>query len=236
MRMVVPSGLRRYRRHRGLRTLHGLVATGDEFDHAIQQSTFGRSCRLGGPVYVHDSTIGDYTYLEIGCRISSADVGKFCAVAPYSLIGLAAHPTSMVSIHPLFYRHQPEFGYDFVEEDRLQEFSRTRIGNDVWIGAGVAIKDGVTVGDGAIIGAGAVVTTDVPPYAIYGGVPARLIRHRFDEETIDLLLESRWWDRDVEWLRAHAEAFRDVGMFQAVLENELRHGDMHLLGSRAAAS
>jgi acetyltransferase-like isoleucine patch superfamily enzyme len=182
-------------------------------------------------VYVFDSTIGDFTYLEVGCRLSGADVGKFCAIAPYSLIGLAAHPTDLVSTHPLFYRHQPEFGYDFVERDRLQELSRTRIGNDVWVGAGVAVKDGIRVGDGAIIGAGAVVTTDVPPYAIFGGVPARLIRYRFDEETIALLLQSRWWDRDGEWLRAHSEDFADVSRFKRLVEEEIatagagsRHG------------
>lgn len=221
VRSVVPSGLRRHRRHRRLRKLHGFVSLGDDFEHAIQRATFGRACRLGGPVYVFDSTIGDFTYLEVGCRISSADVGKFCALAPYSLIGLAAHPTDMVSTHPLFYRHQPEFGYDFVERDRRQELSRTRIGNDVWVGAGVAVRDGITVGDGAIIGAGAVVTTDVPAYAIYGGVPARLIRYRFDVETIGLLLKTQWWDRDADWLRAHSEFFADVDRFKQLVADEL---------------
>jgi acetyltransferase-like isoleucine patch superfamily enzyme len=185
VRSVVPRELQRHRRHRRLRKLHGFVSLGDDFEHAIQRATFGRACRLGGPVYVFDSTIGDFTYLEVGCRISSADVGKFCAIAPYSLVGLAAHPTEMVSTHPLFYRHQPELGYDFVEHDRLQELSRTRIGNDVWIGAGVAVKDGVTIGDGAIVGAGAVVTTDVPPRVVVVGNPARVLREVPAEELLE---------------------------------------------------
>ena len=75
------------------------------------------------------------------------------------------------------------------------------LGNDVWIGYEAVILAGVTIGDGAIIGARAVVTRDVPPYAIVGGVPARLIRRRFDEATIESLLALQWWDWEPERIR-----------------------------------
>lgn len=79
-------------------------------------------------------------------------------------------------------------------------FSHTTIGNDVWIGHGVTIKTGITVGDGAVIGSGSVVTKDVPPYSVVAGVPARVLRYRFDDNTIDALQKLRWWEWDDEKL------------------------------------
>ena len=77
-------------------------------------------------------------------------------------------------------------------------FQETIIGNDVWIGSNVMIVAGVRIGDGAVIGGGAIVTRDVPPYAIFAGVPARLIRYRFSEEIRNRLLVSEWWNLDTD--------------------------------------
>lgn len=214
---LVPSGLRRFVRRRSLMRRHGLVGLGEEFDyHITSDVTFGAGCRLGGPAYLTAANIGSYTYIEVGCRISHAEVGRFCSIAPYASIGLAEHPTDRVSTHPIFYRAIPALGYDFVDTDGFSEMSRVSLGHDVWVGAGAVIRGGVSVGDGAIIGAGAVVTRDVPPYAIYAGVPARLVRFRFDESTIAGLLRLRWWDRDEAWLRRNAGLMHDV---DALLEN-----------------
>jgi len=86
------------------------------------------------------------------------------------------------------------------QEYRDPEFKKVTIGNDVWIGTRALIMDGVTVGDGAVIGAGAVVTKDVPPYAIVGGVPAKIIKYRFSEKKISQMLELQWWN-DTKYTR-----------------------------------
>jgi acetyltransferase-like isoleucine patch superfamily enzyme len=212
------AGLRRTLVRRRLKRRFGLHSLGNDFDYQIQSgSRIGTDCRLGGPVFIAGSTIGDHTYIELGARISAADVGRYCSIAPYALIGLSEHPLGQhVSTHPLFFRRAPALGYDLVEHDTHVDLQRTRVGNDVWIGAAACVRSGVTVGDGAVIGAGAVVTRDVPPYAIVAGVPARLVRYRFPEDTIAFLLDLRWWDRDRAWLRDHASEMQDIA--------ELRRG------------
>jgi len=83
------------------------------------------------------------------------------------------------------------------------------IGSDVWIGSNVIILSGVTIGDGAVIGAGAVVTKDIPPYAVAAGVPAKVIKSRFSDEDITLLLSARWWDWDFEKIKRRLPMFYD---------------------------
>ncbi len=92
-----------------------------------------------------------------------------------------------------------------------------KIGNDVWIGANVLILDGVTIGNGAIIAAGAVVTKDVPPYAVVGGVPAKIIKYRFNKEEIDFLEQLKWWEKDEKWLTEYGKYFNNVELLKNIL-------------------
>ena len=84
------------------------------------------------------------------------------------------------------------------------------IGNDCWIGENVFLVGGINIGDGAVILAGAVVTADVPAYAIVGGIPAKIIKYRYDENTIQLLQKFKWWNKDISWLKENWELLCNI--------------------------
>lgn len=137
-------------------------------------------------------------------------IGKFCSIACGAkfLFNSANHTMTSLSTYtfPLFYE---EWG---LEKEKIAEAWDNKgnivIGNDVWIGYEAVILSGVTVGDGAVIGSRAVVTRDVPPYTIVGGVPARTIRRRFDEQTIEKLLGLKWWHWPEERIKGRIAAIQ----------------------------
>lgn len=209
--------------NRRLVQMHGLRLADDEQAYDLAGSTFGVNCRLSGPLQIRDSSLGDYSYVEPHCRISGTSIGKFCSIAPFCVIGPLGHPFERASTHPAFYLRSNRYAYHFVEQsDDPSADILTTIGHDVWLGANVFIKRGVTIGNGAIVGAGAVVIKDVQPYTIVGGVPAKVIRQRFDQPTVDRLQASHWWDRGEVWLAEHASKMADVSVFLKQAEADLR--------------
>lgn len=176
--------------------------------YADKESTFAGFNSLSIGAIIKNSSLGRFTYVG-GARIQSGCIGSFCSVGSGARIGgLGRHPTRWISTHPAFYSTLEQAGMAFCDKDYFDELGTVTIGNDVWIGARALVLDGVKIGDGAIVAAGAVVAKDVEPYAIVGGVPARLIRYRYDAVTIEKLLNLRWWEWPTEKLIKYAHLFR----------------------------
>lgn len=140
--------------------------------------------------------IGAFSYLSPGCTFHRSRIGRYSSIGDGVQI-LSAHPADGLTTSPFPYQTLFRAPFDAPPRMHFESLAETVIGNDVWIGSGARLRSGVTIGDGAIIGAGSVVTKDVAPYSIVGGVPARLIRNRFPQETIDRLVALAWWQYDI---------------------------------------
>ncbi len=142
--------------------------------------------------------LGAYSYAHSFVR-DVARVGRYCSIGSNLSTFTNTHPLDRTSTSPVFYQRRKyrEWGGDLEQADHLVPFKtddvKTIIGNDVWIGEGVKLRAGITIGDGAIIAADALVTKDVAPFTVVGGVPARVIRQRFDAPLSDALQQTAWW-------------------------------------------
>ena len=156
-----------------------------EFDEYVnlQRESKLFSCRLARATYI------------AGASLSNVTAGKFCSIGQGVRIGLARHPTNFLSTHPALYSSSDQTPLHIEEVPAFAETSPVVIGSDVWIGAQSLIMGGIALGHGAIVGAGSIVTRDIPEYAIAVGSPARVIRYRFDEKTISMLLRLQWWNK-----------------------------------------
>lgn len=193
------------------------------------------NCKFEGGNTVGEFTILNHCLLGYGSYISQksvlehTSVGRYCAIGPYVHIVNGRHPSKdFVSIHPAFYSTARQAGFTYVDKDRFIESSYAdsdnkmlvTIGNDVWIGDSVSIMEGVHVADGTIIGAGAVVVKDTEPYSIIGGIPAKLIRYRFDKCDIEFLMKLQWWNKESVWIQKYAPYFDKVENLKHALQKE----------------
>lgn len=186
---------------------------------AIKSSVIDRNARILGGNTILCSEIGAYSYTGYDTQILFTKVGKYCSIGSNCKIGGAGHPLNWVSTSPLFHNGRNIFGKHFAQNE-YNPYSEVIIGNDVWIGQEVLIKGGVSIGNGAVIGMGAVVTKNIGPYEIWAGNPARFIRKRFDDETIERLEKMRWWLWDENKVSQYGELFSNVEEFVEKIEEE----------------
>jgi len=180
----------------------------------IKQYVFGSK-----PMDRSNTNVGKYTYGHetinaIGLEQNSLEIGSFCSIAGGLTVFLAGnHPLNQISTYP-FGLTDSMVGWDskgYIATNQNLSNGPVRIGSDVWIGTNVTIMSGINIGHGAVIAANSHVVKDVPPYAIYGGNPATLVRYRFTVAQIAKLLTIKWWDRDDS----------EIQMAQALLSSNL---------------
>ncbi|HZY37050.1 MAG TPA: DapH/DapD/GlmU-related protein [Mucilaginibacter sp.] len=181
----------------------------------IRDSTVGAWTALYANTWLVESSFGDYSYTAGNVQIIYSDVGKYCSIANSVRINPGNHPQWRVTQHHMTYRRKH---YKLGDEDDKEFFQwrrdhRCKIGHDVWIGHGAVVMPGVSIGTGAVIGSGAVVTKDIGPYEVAVGVPAKVIKKRFDDATIEKLLASEWWDWDRETLEKNFDDLLSLEVF-----------------------
>nr|WP_251137413.1 CatB-related O-acetyltransferase [Exiguobacterium sp. s150] len=193
----------------------------------ISTSDIGRELCLGKKSSISKNvsvrnrvSIGNHSYINSGSYISEGvKIGNFTSISYDCKISPSEHPTNFISTSPRFYGNSDILNNQIV----FQQKKGSEIGNDVWIGANCIILRGVNIGDGAIVAAGSIVTKDVLPYSIVGGVPAKLIKMRFDDDQISFLLGWEWWNLTDENIANYKGIFMAKDeWYSAVLETTLK--------------
>lgn len=190
--------------------LHGKV----RFNRSVQiaeGSSFEGANSIGdGSIF--DGKMGYGSYICGDCKIEG-NIGRFTSIGYGVRVLRGTHPfeAPFVTTSPVFFSMRKQAMETFADEQLFDEIlPPVTIGNDCWIGERVSIVGGCSIGDGAVVLTGAVVTKDVPPYAIVGGVPAKVLKFRYDEDTVSWLLKVHWWDMPLDWLRTNRNLLCDI--------------------------
>jgi len=201
--------------------------------HQIGGKLFYESpARLNNASLIGNCRLGAFTYIGAGSEIRNAEIGRFCSIAANVAIGPAEHPLGWLSSHPFqfdgvrYFDGSPEWKKFARNDLRFRGNSAsTVVGNDVWIGRNAIIKQGVRIGDGAVVAGAAFVNQNVPPYAIVGGVPAKVLRFRFNTEIIQRLERVQWWRYELN-SELSSINFEDVDSTLTALEDGIERGSL----------
>lgn len=179
---------------------------------SIKNSSVDKTSKVCSGSNILNVNIGRYSYIGSNCTVVNAEIGSFCSIAENCIIGGANHPMEWVSTSPVFHNGKNILKTNFSRHN-FELTKNTKVGNDVWIGSNCLIKSGVSIGDGSVIGMGSIVTKNVGQYEIVAGNPAKIIRKRFGDDTIEELLQLKWWEFSDTDLIKCAEAFNNVNAF-----------------------
>ena len=177
----------------------------------VGKCSFGLYNKINDHTNLYEVELGDYSYIAADSKLVRTKIGKFCSIGPGVRCGIGRHPSKIfVSTHPIFYSTIKQARISFADKNYFEEFQPIQIGNDVFIGANTIILDGVKIGDGAIVAAGTIVSKDIPPYAVVGGAPAKIISYRFEEDEIEYLMKLKWWNKSIDWLKDNFRLFHNI--------------------------
>jgi acetyltransferase-like isoleucine patch superfamily enzyme len=194
---------------------------------SFKNTKFSIYNKISRDTQVNNSLLGSFSYIGWNSIFNNVNIGSFCSIAPYTEVIYSKHPLDLVSTHPLFYSTKKQSGISFLKKNLIEEFTYVNstkksliIKNDVWIGYGAKLIEGITINNGAVVLAGSIVTRDVEPYSIVGGIPAKHIKYRFDDNTKKTLLLLKWWNRDIDWIKNNMNRFLNVNEFIKEVEIE----------------
>lgn len=193
--------------------LHGKVRFNSRTD--ITTTSLFEGANSLGEGSSFDGTMGFGSYLCNNCHIV-AYIGRFTSIGSDVRTAGGTHPYTepFVTTSPLFFSLRKQAMFTFAQKQLFNEIlPPVEIGNDCWIGDRVEIVGGKKIGDGAVVLTGAVVTEDIPPYAVVGGVPARILKYRFNSQTISSLLSIAWWDFPLSWLEENSSQLCNIDVF-----------------------